>query len=191
MKKIFIGMIFIFLDFELKFGTASIDLIPDFIGYILMFNGLDELLTESPRFSKARSLAIGMSIYSAVVFVLDMFSGYGEIMGYAAILLGAIATAVSLFISYNIICGLADIERTRNADLKSKQLKTAWTVFAVAQVCSYFGLLLPAAAIVFIITSFICCVIFLCMFYKAWKAYENLPERTDSPSDGIPEINEP
>lgn len=35
MRNIFIGFLFVFLDFNLSLGTSQIGLIPDFVGYIL------------------------------------------------------------------------------------------------------------------------------------------------------------
>ena len=40
MSKIFIGLLLVFLDFNLTFDTVTIGLLPDFIGYFILIGGL-------------------------------------------------------------------------------------------------------------------------------------------------------
>ena len=58
MRNIFVGLLFIFLDFNLDFGTTRVGLIPDFIGYIMVFQGLKELIFLSEHFAKAKPFAM-------------------------------------------------------------------------------------------------------------------------------------
>ena len=40
MNRLFRGFFFVALDFELTLGTADFELLPDFIGYVLMMKGM-------------------------------------------------------------------------------------------------------------------------------------------------------
>ena len=50
MTKIFVGFLFVFLNFNFTLNdTYVINLLPDFVGFILLYMGTRELLEESPR----------------------------------------------------------------------------------------------------------------------------------------------
>lgn len=51
MTKIFIGFLFAFLDFNLLLNGHVLNLLPDFVGTILMLLGTQELSAESERYS--------------------------------------------------------------------------------------------------------------------------------------------
>jgi hypothetical protein len=58
MKNLFIGFIFVFLDFNLNISNSKIGLIPDFIGYLIIINGLMDMSEESTRFIKVMPLRL-------------------------------------------------------------------------------------------------------------------------------------
>ena len=54
MTKIFVGFLFVFLNFNFTLNdTYVINLLPDFVGFILLYMGTRELLEESPRYTTA------------------------------------------------------------------------------------------------------------------------------------------
>ena len=73
MSNIFIGALFVFLNFTININGIKIGLIPDFIGYIIMVKGLAELENESPYFLKAKGFAKGMAVYTAILYAMDLF----------------------------------------------------------------------------------------------------------------------
>lgn len=64
--KLFLGLIFILLDFQIEVGTAVIGLLPDFIGYFLVMKALEE------KDDAWRHLAFGLMLGSIVLFVADL-----------------------------------------------------------------------------------------------------------------------
>ena len=64
--KLFLGLIFILLDFEIKYGSAVIGLLPDFIGYFLVMKELEKW--DDPW----RHGAFGLMLVSIVLFVVDL-----------------------------------------------------------------------------------------------------------------------
>ena len=40
MQSLLVGLVFVFLDFSLQLGRVRIDLVPDFVGYLLICRGL-------------------------------------------------------------------------------------------------------------------------------------------------------
>lgn len=173
MGSIFIGCILIFLDFNLNLGNCNIGLLPDFIGYICMVNGLRELESESSNFQKVRPFATGMSIFTGILYAIDLF-GISANLGWLSTILAIASMAILLYILYTIILGVQDIECTRTADLNSTKLKSTWKPMAVLQIVT---LLIPRppVAVIFIIVWFILAIVFLVALNTTKNLYEALP----------------
>lgn len=179
MKKIFIGLLLVFLDFNLTLNNSVIGLIPDFIGYIVMVKGLEEMADESPLFPKVRPYTVGMAVYTGVLYALDLFG----IIGLASVLsflLGVVALAVSLYISYNIVMGVREMEERYETNLNGEQLKSRWTIVAVFSIASIVAQLVPTTlAIILLICVFIVYILFLVAFNRSKNLYEAMKNGGD------------
>ncbi|SHI18015.1 hypothetical protein SAMN02745823_03082 [Sporobacter termitidis DSM 10068] len=173
MKKIFIGFLLIFLDFSLNLGNSRIGLIPDFIGYIVMINGLLEMAEESPLFIKVKPFATFMAVYTGIVYFIDLV-GISASPGFLSIVLGIVSAVISLYISYNIIMGVKDMEEIYNTPLNGSSLKSTWTILAVFNILNFVFLLIPALAIISVIVSFIVAICFLVAFNNSKNLYYNM-----------------
>ncbi len=170
MKNIFIGFLLIFLDFNLNLGNSQIGLIPDFIGYIVMINGLSEVASESQLFMKVKPYATGMAIYSSVLYLMDLF-GISASLGALSYFFAITSTFISLYISYYIVMGVKETEGKYNILLNGDKLKSTWTLLAVFNAVTFVALLIPAVAIVCIVVSFIVAICFLVDFNKSKNLY--------------------
>jgi hypothetical protein len=169
MRNIFIGLLFVFLDFNLTFGASQIGLIPDFVGYILMIQGLAELQNLSPRFIKARPFALGMAVYTGILYMMDVFGiGTGSILSF---ILGLISTLISLYISYNIVMGIKDIEAMDGRDLNAQGLYSVWTVLAILSLIIYVLLIVPILNFLCMIAGLIAGIVFLVSFNRTKNLY--------------------
>jgi hypothetical protein len=174
-KKIFIGLLLVFLDFNLNLGNAQIGLIPDFIGYIVMGNGLIEMAAESQEFSKVRAHAAAMAGYTGILYVLDL-TGISVSLGYLAYLLAIASTLVSLYISWHVVAGVREMEEKYGAFLNGDSLKSAWTILAVFSIAAFAYLLFPALGVICIIAAAIVAIVFLVAFSKSRTLYYELKE---------------
>lgn len=183
MRNICIGYILIFLD--LKIGNYNIDLLPNFIGYIYMINGLRELESESSNFQKAQPFVIGMSIYTGIRYTMDLF-GISTNLGWFSEILAIVSMAITYYILYTIIVGVQDIERTRSVDFNSAKLKSTWIPMVFLRVVTYILLRisLPTIAVICMFAWFILSITFLVILNKAKNLYKALPLISDytSPS---------
>ena len=171
MRKIFIGMLFVFLDFTINLNTSRIGLIPDFIGYIIMVQGLVELADESFWFEKVKPHAIGMAIYTGALYAFDLF-GISESTGILSWLLGLISTGISLYISYGIVMGVQNIESMQNRNLDGDELMAKWKMYAILSLIIYLLVFIPVLNILAIIAGFIIAIYFLVGLNRTKKLYE-------------------
>ncbi|OQB23558.1 MAG: hypothetical protein BWY11_01749 [Firmicutes bacterium ADurb.Bin182] len=170
MQKIFIGLLLVFLDFNLDIGASRIGLIPDFIGYIVLMNGLRELIGKSERFIKARPFAAGMFVYTLVLYIMDLLgvSNQAQAIGY---LLGLVSTIISLVVSYNIVMGVNDMEKEYGLRLNADGLFRTWRLLAFFSIAIYLLFLIPVLNIACIIGGFIIGIVFLATFSRTKNLY--------------------
>ena len=153
MNKIFIGMLLIFLGFDINIGNSTIGVIPTFIGYIFMLKGVVEISELSDKFSKIIPCVKIMISLSIITYILDLLGLNYQIqlpvelhlLGIALLLIGLFlaATVFTLYISYNIIMGIKDIEEARGKNLYSSRLYSIWKIRIILLLWS-FGMVLAS-----------------------------------------------
>lgn len=163
-------MLFIFLDFNLDLGVNRIGLIPDFIGYIFLINGLNELSYKNVRFSKIRPFAVGMAIYTGVLYAFDLLAVSVNLAG-LSLLLGLASTIISLYISYSIVMGVKDMEIAYSQQLNGDSLLTMWKVLAVLSLAIYLLFFIPALGLLCLLANFVIGICFLVSFNKTKNLY--------------------
>ncbi len=164
MKKIFIGMLLVFLNFDINIGSIKIGLIPSFLGYIYMFNGLSEIKYLSDKFLKTMPYVKVMAIYSVILYAMDLLSISHLIPQPISFILGLASTVLSFFISYSIIMGIKDIEILKMQDLNSDKLYSTWKLLVIFTSMTFLSYVFPALALIFIMISFIIVIYYLYIF---------------------------
>ena len=181
-NNIFKGMILVFLNFNLDIGASRIGLIPSFIGYYFMLKGLQEIREFSGRFNRIIPLVTGMIVFSCITYILDLFgvtaaaevdffyASASDIMFF--MILGLISVLLSLYISYNIIFGIKDIEVNKDQSLNSNHLYSTWKLMAVFSILTFAGLLLiPVLGVIGIIINLVVMVYYLYIFNNTKKLF--------------------
>lgn len=170
MRNLFIGMIFVFLDFNLTFNSCVIGLIPDFIGYFFIMKGLQDLEGTSMHFNMVESLTKGMMVYTAITYAMD-FLTLSARLGILAMVLGLFSMAGRLYVSYHVVLGVCDLEKESGYRMDSDVLLSRWKIMAILNVCSILFLMIPFVNLIFILVNFIFGVLYLAAFNKASNAY--------------------
>lgn len=171
MKNIFTGMLLVFLDFNLTLDNSIIGLIPDFVGYVIMVGGLNELSGKSDRFEKAKSFASIMVVYSGVVYVMDVFGFSTTMDNVIVFVLGFLSTIASVYISYNIVMGVKDIETSEARNLNADALYSTWNIFAIFSIAMCALIFIQVLAIFSLIGSFVFAIAFLIKFNRTKDLY--------------------
>ena len=77
MKKIFIGLLFLFFRITIN----SVDILPNFVGYVLIYLGLAEVI-QTPSVETSRMLSAAAAVVEGVLWVLALFGvGLGLPLG--------------------------------------------------------------------------------------------------------------
>ena len=136
MSNILIGLIFLFFDFHIYFGSFAIGLLPDFVGFIFIVKGCVDLSQYSPKFLQCGILAKAAVLYSGACYILDFFGISSSIYVISAIL-SVIMAVISIIVLYFLVYGIADTEKSRGVDLCGETLKNLWTAYALASACGF------------------------------------------------------
>lgn len=170
MNKVFFGLLLTFLDINLNLSGHTLDILPDWAGYCLIYSGLKDLSGESDYFTKAQPWCMPMVVYSAIVWALEILFGEAK-LGIIGFVLSLAALLVSLYISYLIIEGIGEIEHLRGINLMQAKLKNVWMLYAICGLIACFlGILVPLALICLIV-AVVAGIIFLVRLNTTRKAY--------------------
>ena len=171
MFKIFAGLLLVFLDFNLIFVESLIDVLPDFLGYIIVYLGLKDLSDHAPSFNSAKIICFIMCIYSISEFWCSLL-GLLSIFSYTAIL-GSIGY---LSLNYMIIKGIKEIEENINIDLDSYSLLQSWKYLSLFTIVAFLTFMSSVLTSIFSIIAFVFTIIYLYRLYKTTKMFLNRPQ---------------
>lgn len=186
MKKLFWGFFFVFFNFHLSINQYTLQLLPDFVGYLLLSQGAKELETENRYFKNIQPFTVGMAVYAAILWAGELLGLGGSGMSHQTLtgILALISTAVALYISWVLVQGVLEMESRRAADLNGGTLYQWWKGLAVLRIVGWLlgrmASLTNAAAMAMLATaltvaSIVLNVLYLIAWWRAAKAWEALP----------------
>lgn len=171
MNHLFLGMLFIFLDCHVNFGNCTIELLPDFVGYLFLIKGLDALSGENQWFAKKRPWVLGMAVFAGAVYGMDLFALSGKLR-MLRWCMGLAAAAGNLVICYWIIAGIRQLEDCRGVELQGKRLRSLWTYLAIisgiSAVCGW----IPMVGTISAAAEFVVSLCFVIAFYQTKNLYK-------------------
>ena len=180
MDRLFWGFFFLILNFSFNFNGASLGLLPDWVGFILLYLGCGELLGESELFQKPRPFCVGLGIYTGVLWLMSLF-GLGADLGILSWLLGLVSVCLNLYVTMLIVDAIANVEMRRNYDLCAAYLKKVWKVWAVCAVAAQLLVILPVLALVCVLVAAITGIVFLVAIHGTRKAWRNMVDEQSKP----------
>lgn len=184
MNLTFAGLILVLLDINNQFGTITVnllpavDILPDFLGYLLIARGLRSMLDKSICFRKVLPYIRAAAGYTFVLYVLELTEIVGPTGG-LNLLLHLISSVLMLYITYLIGLGLNDLEDARFCVLRAYAVYEAWRWLIISWGAAYaYQLLvvfpphLPEVFVLeFALISTLCTLYFLFRFGQARGRY--------------------
>ena len=163
MGKIFAGLIFLFFDFPL----AGINVMPNFVGYILTYLGMNEMRFASLTYAQTQKLAAGAAVYDGILWIAALTqAGFG---GSAAVLLRVASLVLKLLVTFYVWVGVRELEQTPGApDMGSKNMRICWWGLLICWVVSLLPIALSQLAV---ILSIVAALGYLLFYYHAWQLY--------------------
>ncbi len=174
MKKILIGLLFIFFDFVIEYEGLNVGILPDFIGYALLALGIRDLLKkwDSSDLRLASILSIMAVAITAIQYLFDLVALDLEMIG---TLWNALCIALLLGTTFLLTQGLREIERLSSWDLSGSRLRQSWLLMALVQLLAYVLPLIWLEEIldmVLLVAALVCNVLFLLVFCRCQQVYD-------------------
>lgn len=173
MTKLFWGFFFLFLNFNINMNASSLQLLPDWLGFLLLYAACGELESESELFQKPRPFCIGLAVYTGLLWLMDLL-GIGANLGIVSWILGLVTTCLNLYVSMLIIDAITNMEMHRNYDLCAAHLRSVWKVLAVCTIAANLLLIVPVVAVICIIAAAVAGIVFLLAVHRTGKAYADM-----------------
>lgn len=127
--KMILGFLFLVFNIQVKLGSITLDIVPDFIGYVLIFLACKDMIEWSPCFKKTRKHTIIALVISVCrIFAQNINAGFtvqGTLLG--------IETIAYIYLTYYIMEGLYVKNKTEKVYELNSQLKGAWIAMAVSR----------------------------------------------------------
>lgn len=170
MDKLFWGLLLVLLDWHVSIGSAALALLPDFLGYWLIYQGCIRFTEYSRHFFRAKIIAAVFTAYSGIVFVLDLF-GIRTNLALLSLVLDGVCIVGSLVTSYWLICGIRQMELQRTWDLAAVSLQTMWKFLSVLQLLCFALSWIPLIGALASLAGTIVSICFLAAFHKSRRLF--------------------
>lgn len=189
MKKIFAGLLLICINLDLSQAIPilpTVDFLPDFIGYILLYRGIPELAGESSTLDRMRKPLIVFSVVSAVYWVTS--AAWANTTSIAlALLLSGLSIAALILSMYTLYQAARGYEELESVKKRGQTMRRYWKkipyclllFFLFYMVLGYltlgrkswilFPLLLVCGG--FLIAILVYFILYLVQAYRAMKEY--------------------
>ena len=156
MHRLFWGLFFVLLDFEMTVGRATFEVLPDFVGFFLLMKGMEAMSGSVPRFEKSRHVAFGAGLLSVIL--------YG-----AGLLNRDAMTGVWLWVlELGCLAAFLWLMKQVVAD-RDVQLRGLYPMVAVVQVLALLLGWVPLVGSICAVASAVVSVVFLLCFWKELK----------------------
>lgn len=171
MNLLFYGLLFLNLNLTLNIGNNVINLLPAFIGMILLAKGMNRLRAQSRYFANSSSMALMFSFYAAAVWLMDFFGVTPSLAQQISLGIGIAQTAMVVYLTYILTIGMKELEKVVHADLNADSLKLFWYFSLVLNIGTYIGIWVPIIALLCLIMNFFISIVYIVTFYKGAKNY--------------------
>ena len=167
MNLIFYGLCFILL----RVNMNGLDLLPDFVGYFLMYRGLGQLALESRQLSNLRGICLGMLALTLPLWVVT-FSVE------AALVFGLSFTIARVYILHRLVQVMQELQlRCTDVFFDIETLRVRWALVLTAEAVGYAAVFLGMNNLVTGIlglAGMIISVLFLMAFHRTRQAYRSM-----------------
>ncbi len=180
---------FIFVLIHINIGT--VDILPDFVGYIFMLSAINELTAESKTISQLKPFGMILAVWNTVTWILKIFS-YGITVLTFINILGVI---INIYFTFRLLTECSMIAKKYQAenealDKKIIRNRNIFTVtITLCEIISHFTFVIfgyeqDAMLYMSLILGFVALIVMLMTvsaLFSLSKAIRERPAETDNP----------
>lgn len=169
------NLLWSYFNFNLSFNNHVISLLPDFIGWLLIAKGCQELLPYGIHvLDTAKKMASLNFLLTAIIFVIRLL-GLGLSLGVLGGLYTSTIQILGLLTIYYIIQGCKYLEVKDQQDYQGEKMFSLWkTIVLLTALNVVLLLLLPGLAVISAIVSMVIYTLLLVTFYRTAKLFQQV-----------------
>ena len=121
--------LFLCIDFSLNLGPCSVNLLPDWLGFLLIFYSLPLLQEQKPTAALLKPPAILLGVCDVVFWILESFLGITDFLT----LVQLICSALTMYFNFQLFTDLASIAADHGLSHHARSLRrvrSAVTIYA-------------------------------------------------------------
>ena len=173
MMKLFWGFTLILLDVPLELGSASIEVLPDFLGYFLLMRGMEPFLDEERFFARGRHAAFGLMLLSIVLWIAALTDPQTKTA--IAIWGGTLAAeTVGLVLLHGTAREICGLERKKQWDLHGERIRSMVPVVMTMQIICKLLDWIPVVGRIALLAGAVTSCCFLAAFWNTSRRFQNL-----------------
>ena len=170
MGLIFFGFFFVFLNFEIPLGAGVLNVMPAFLGYLLVLLGCGRIDDGAPRFLRIRAFSVLLAVISLGITVLNAIPvSLGNVV---PLLLNLLSVGGALYVAYEIVAHVKEKERERGRSLGGSDLTSAWCLLALGNLLSIFAGYMESMALLCLALQLLSIAWYQAALYRAWQKIE-------------------
>lgn len=179
LTKIAWGYVLLFLNFNLGINGHTMDILPNWLGYLLFFSAIGLLGTQLRDLTLLKPFCILLGVLSAVDWGTVLLTGQELLDGF--FLLSILRTCLSIYFSFQLLTDLALLSESYG--IQANRLRVCRNIDAVIKVLPLLPLpwdtntLLSALLIGLLIFGLIICLFIVCQLFTLRKCFrEGTPQ---------------
>ncbi len=156
------GIILLILQFNIKIGSATVDVCSDIVGYILIIIGILPLAVRNVMFKKSRNMAfIGLLV--AIGCQGANFIDWGETASTATTVVSAFSTIFTIYFTYYFSEALILEAKFQDKSATTRSLRITWALFGVLIFVHYIAFMSNISIAALIVQAIVAiCGIYYC-----------------------------
>ena len=142
MLNFVIGLFFIIINYKvnLPFVPGTLEILPTFIGYAFVLNGVIRYHKEEENFDDIKALILVMFFYSLGIFIMDLialdYNAVHPILKYTNSIL--FQKFIPLFIMYKVVWGIIESFKNTGQKIDEDRIKMMFLYSAIVSTMTFF-----------------------------------------------------
>ena len=153
------GVILLILQFNIKIGSATIDVCSDIIAYILIIIGIMPLTKRNIMFKKSRNVSF-VGLVAAIGCQAVSFIDWGDTASTVTTTVSALSTIFTIYFTYYFSEAIILEAKFQDKSATTRSLRVTWALFGVFIFVHYIAFMSNAALIVQAVVAI--CGIYYC-----------------------------
>ena len=137
MIKLAIGTLFVLMNFSLDIGELSINILPEFVGWLLYLSAVEKLKVKSAYFDKISGALFFMSMYKIADYIVSALNINAGTIATVFFYGGIVTTALGLYLLYRIFCGIEEITVKDDVRVKTNRIFILFKINVVITILAY------------------------------------------------------